>query len=100
MNTGEDSLHKEALANLRRKRRVASDAAGYVLVNGVLWLIWALNDRSVDGSMPWPAWVTSIWGFFLALDAWRAYGPWPGGLAARPITEEQIEREVARLRRS
>lgn len=97
MSTDQDTLREEALASLKRKRRFAADVVFYVGVNGVLWVIWALSDRTLDGSMPWPAWVSAIWGFFLALDAWKAYGPWPGG-AARPITDEEIEREVARIR--
>ncbi|MGZ4387706.1 MAG: 2TM domain-containing protein, partial [Gaiellaceae bacterium] len=73
------------------------DAYGYVTVNGVLWLIWALTDRSSGGSMPWPAWVSAVWGFFLAMDAWKAFGPWPRSLH-RPITEADIEREIRRSR--
>lgn len=103
MPAGSDTLdeeaRKEAIGSLRRKRRVAENAFAYVTVNGVLWLIWALTDRSMDGSMPWPAWVSAIWGFFLAMDAWRAFGVWPRSLH-RPITEVDIERELTRLRRS
>jgi hypothetical protein len=86
-----------AVASLKRKRKLAEDAFAYVAVNGVLWLIWALTDRSVDGGMPWPAWVSLIWGFLLALDAWRALGRWPRSLHAA-ITEEAIERESRRVR--
>ncbi len=68
----------------------------YVAINGILWLVWALTDRSTDGSIPWPAWVSVIWGFFLAIDAWKTYGPWPRSLR-RPITEDDIQREKKRL---
>ena len=88
-----DALREAAIASLKRKRRFVEDAVGYVTVNGVLWLIWALTDRSTNGSMPWPAWVSLVWGFFLAIDAWRAFGRWPRSLH-RPITEEDIEREM------
>jgi hypothetical protein len=91
-----DTLREEAIARLKRKRRFVESAGLYVAVNGVLWVIWALSDRSTDGGVPWPVWVSAIWGFFLALDAWRAYGPWPRGLR-RPITDEDIEREVQRF---
>jgi len=90
-------LREAAIASLKRKRKLAQDAMGYVTVNGVLWLIWALTDRSTDGSMPWPAWVSAIWGFLLAVDAWRAYAPWPATLR-RPMTEADIEREMRRAR--
>jgi hypothetical protein len=99
LGTLDEEARKEAIGSLTRKRRVAENTVAYVTVNGVLWLIWALTDRSMDGSMPWPAWISAIWGFFLAMDAWRAFGVWPRSLH-RPITEADIERELTRLRRS
>jgi hypothetical protein len=95
--TDNGELREAAVASLKRKRKFARDVVGYVSVNGVLWLIWALTDRSTDGGMPWPAWVSLIWGFLLAMDAWRAFGRWPGSLN-RPITEADIEREIERSR--
>ena len=94
----EAELREAAIANLRRKRKFVQDAVGYVTVNGVLWLIWVLTDRSTDGSMPWPAWISVIWGFLLAIDAWRAFGRWPESLH-RPITEADIQREMKQPRR-
>lgn len=92
----EDGLRQEAIATLKRKRKFANDLFAYAFVNGVLWVIWALTDRSTDGGIPWPAWVSIIWGFFLAVDAWRTFGRWPGSLH-QPITEADIEREMRRL---
>lgn len=91
----DDPARAAAIASLKRKRKFAQDATAYVAVNGVLWLIWVLTDRSSDGSIPWPAWVSMAWGFFLLLDAWRAYALWPGN---RPITDTEIERELRRIR--
>ena len=89
---GEDAeLREAAIANLKRKRKFVQDALGYFTVNGVLWLIWALTDRSTGGGMPWPAWVSAIWGFLLAVEAWRAFGRWPASLH-RPITEAASSR--------
>lgn len=95
----DEALRQQAITSLKRKRRFVEDAVAYVTVNGVLWLIWALTDRSVDGGMPWPAWVSVIWGFFLALDAWKAFGRWPRSLH-RPMTETDIAKEMERNRRS
>ena len=61
--------------------------------NSLLWLVWLLSDRTTDNSIPWPVWVSIIWGFFLAIDAFKAYSPWP----AKRITEREIEREMRRL---
>jgi hypothetical protein len=94
---GDTVLRTEAIARLKRKRKFAEDAVAYISVNGVLWVIWTLGDRSSDGSMPWPAWVSAIWGFFLAIDAWRAYGRWPASMH-RPISEAEIEQEMKKVR--
>jgi hypothetical protein len=96
--TADDELRKEAIASLKRKRKFGQNLLAYLTVNGVLWIIWALTDRTTDGSIPWPAWVSAIWGFFLLLDAWRAVVRWPRSLFS-PVTEAQIEREVERLGR-
>jgi hypothetical protein len=89
----DDELREQAIAALKRRRKFFDDAAAYVVVNAVLWLIWALSDGKADGRLPWPAWVSIVWGFFLGLDAWRAFG----GLR-RPISEAEIDAEVRRLR--
>jgi hypothetical protein len=94
-----EALREAAIASLKRKRKFVRNAVAYVTVNGVLWLIWALTGRPLDGNMPWPAWVTAIWGFFLAMDAWRIFGGWPQS-GDRPITEDDIEREIKRSRPS
>lgn len=91
----EEQLREEAIESLQRKRKFGRDAVAYVAVNAILWLVWALTDRSSD-PIPWPLWVSAIWGILLAADAWRAYAPWPRGF--RPITEDDVEREVRRLR--
>jgi hypothetical protein len=62
-----------------------------VAVNVLLWLIWLFTGHSTNGSIPWPAWVSLAWGFFLAFDGWRAYGS-----LNTPITETEIERELER----
>ncbi len=93
MDETQDELRGEAIASLTRKRKFWVDALLYAFANGLLWLIWALTDRTTDHSMPWPAWVSIIWGFFLALDAFRAFSPWP----SRTVSETEIEREMRRL---
>lgn len=93
----EAELRAAAVARLKRKRKFVQDIVVFVSVNGVLWLIWALSDRSLDGGMPWPAWVSVIWGFLLAIDAWRAFGRWPASLY-RPITEADIQHEMEQPR--
>ncbi len=82
-----------AIARLKRKRKFLSDLAGSVTVNAILWVIWAAVDRSTDG-LPWPAWVSMIWGFFVLLDGLRLLRVLSG--LNGPITEADIEREIKR----
>ena len=86
-----DEAREYAIETLKRKRKFAQDSVAYVDVNGLLWLIWLFTGHSTNGSIPWPAWVTLAWGFFLALDGWRAYGS-----LNTPITEAEIDRELER----
>jgi hypothetical protein len=86
--------HEQAIATLKRKRKFVDDVGVYVAVNGVLWLIWALTGHPTD-DVPWPVWPTAIWGFFVLLDAWKLYGPWPSRMRG-PITEEEIQQEMRR----
>lgn len=86
-----------AVAAVKRRRKFWDDLVLYAGVNGILWLVWALADRSIDGWVPWPTWVSAIWGFLLLLDAVKAFGHWPGG---GPVTESEIERELDRRRRA
>lgn len=90
-----DDARERAIATLRRRRKFVEDAFAYVGINGVLWLIWLIADRSMNGSIPWPAWVSIIWGFLLALDAWRAFGTWPRGVH-QEITESEIDDVIRR----
>jgi hypothetical protein len=87
----EASERAEAIARIRRRRRFLSSLGTYAIVNGVLWLIWALTGHDTSG-FPWPAWVSTIWGFVLIMHALRAFG------VRRPITEADIQREMMRGR--
>ncbi len=93
-----DEAREQAIAYLQRKRKLYADAVGYVTVNGVLWVIWALTGHSTDGSVPWPVWVSAIWGFFLAMDVLKVYGPVARTIHA-PISEAEIQRQVDRSAR-
>jgi 2TM domain len=83
-------LLDEARRRLHRKRRFESHLASFVFVNAILWAIWAIG--SDHSGTPWPVWVTAIWGFGIAWDAWETFG-------RRPVTDEDVRREAEKMRR-
>lgn len=89
----EQDLRERAIKQLRRKREFRDHLGWFILVNAVLWVIWALPPDSADTNDIWPAWVTGIWGVFLLSHAWRVYR----GTEEGP-SERQIEDEISRLR--
>ena len=89
----EQELRARAIARLEEKRDLIGSLTTFVGVNGLLWLIWALTDRSTDGGVPWPTWVSAIWGFLIVMHVWKIF-------ARRPISEAYIQREIDRHRPS
>ncbi|MDF7809984.1 2TM domain-containing protein [Hymenobacter sp. YC55] len=70
------------------RAKFKSQLVTYILVNALLWAIWALTGfESVP--MPWPLWVGAFWGFGLLLRGIRAYAGFG--------EEQQIEREYENL---
>ncbi len=82
---------ERALARRRlvAKRKLATNAATYVVMNAFFIAIWAMGDR---GSF-WPGWIIAGWGVGLALNAWNV-------LWRRPVTDRDVEREMRRGRPS
>jgi len=89
----DQGLRERAIRQLKRKRELRDHFGWFLFVNTVLWVIWAVPPDSADTNNIWPAWVTGIWGVILLAQAWRVYR----GLEEGP-TENQIEKEIARLR--
>jgi hypothetical protein len=83
-------LRVAAIKRLKKKRAFWGHLFAYLVVNAALWTIWAI-DGTTDGFVwPWPAIVSFFWGLFVLGDAYEAF--WK-----TPISEQEIEREVARL---
>jgi hypothetical protein len=84
---GAESLREHAVARLKKQRDFKIHAVMFVAVNALLIGIWAATNP--DGFF-WPIFPLLGWGIGLAANAWDAYG-------RKPITEEQIQREMERL---
>ncbi|WP_330476688.1 2TM domain-containing protein [Terrabacter sp. C0L_2] len=87
-DTPEEDLRGRALRRLKKKADFRSHLMIYVLVNGMLVLIWAMTGSGFF----WPAFVLGGWGIGLVANAVDAY-------VVDTPTEEQIESEMERLRR-
>ncbi|PFG33019.1 2TM domain-containing protein [Sanguibacter antarcticus] len=83
-----DDERREALKRIRARRALATQAVTYLVVNAFLVLVWWITG---PGGYFWPIWVIGGWGIGLVLSAWKVLG-------SRPITEEDIERELRRGR--
>jgi hypothetical protein len=81
------ALREVAVDRLKKRQDFRGHLLVYVLVNAVLWTIWALTGTG----FPWPAIVMAGWSVGLVMNAWDVY--W-----RRPITDAAIDREVRRLR--
>ena len=90
--TSEDSLRGQAVASIHRKRAFQRSLLIYVLVNALLVGIW-LVTKDADNDGFWPIWVIGGWGIGLVFQGWHAYG-----LKRRSISDDQVRREMERLR--
>ncbi len=87
-----DELREQALRQLKKKRDLKAHAAVYVLFNLTLWGIWVAIGAGSGSWWPWPIFVTLGWGIGLVMNAWDVY-------FRRPITEEDVQREMRHLER-
>jgi hypothetical protein len=80
-------VREQALERLKKKQDFRGHLLVFALVNVLVWTIWALTGSG----FPWPLFVTGGWGIGVVMNAWDVY--W-----RRPITEDEVAREVERLR--
>jgi uncharacterized membrane protein len=86
-----DDLRAKALARLEKKRDFRTHLFVFVVVNAFLWAIWGVVFATTGFWFPWPVFPLFGWGIGLAMHAWDVY-------RREGFTEEEIERELARLR--
>jgi fatty acid desaturase len=84
------ALRDQALRRVKKRRDFHSHLFVFFIVNAVTWCLWAVTGAQTGSWHPWPLWITLLWGIGVIFNAWDVYG-------RRPITEQEIEREVERL---
>jgi hypothetical protein len=85
---GDEALRQRAVHRLKKKAEFRSHLTSYVLVNALLVGIWAFTGQGYF----WPIWPLLGWGVGIAFHAWDTFGH------RSEITEDQIRREMDRLR--
>lgn len=83
-----EELRKTALTRLKHRKWLKKQLKTYVITNLTLVLIWALSGQ---GDF-WPAWPIAFWGLALLYQAWSFEHP------EKPISDQEIEREINRMR--
>ena len=101
----EQRLRKEAVEQIERRRRFHVDLAVSSMILLLVIGIWAISEYNNAGGWPtegfsqsssiphvWNMWILYPvlgWGFYVSVRAWTTY-------LRKPITEREIEQEVAR----
>ena len=83
----EQELRGRAIRRVKEKRDFRQHLAIYVVVNLLLNGIWAITDF---GGYYWPIWPMLGWGIGIFFHGYNAY-------AAKPIGEDEIQREMKNL---
>ena len=84
----QEILRERALKQLKKKRDFHAHLVVFVLVNSFIIAIWAVTS---SGGFFWPVFPIGGWGIGLVMNAWDVYH-------GEDFTEEDIRREMARLR--
>jgi 2TM domain len=84
--SGEPDLRAQAVKRLRDKRDLAAHVLAYVMVNGLLVVVWWMTAASFF----WPVIPMLLWGIGVVFHAWDVLTPGP--------SERRIQREVEALR--
>jgi hypothetical protein len=79
----EESRREAAVERLKEKRDFWTHLMVYLLVNGLLIIVWATTN---GGTYFWPMWPLAGWGIGLIIHAWETYRP--------RISETAIQREM------
>ena len=87
-----EALREQALRRLKKRRDLRTHLFVYVLVNVVVWAIWLVIAVNSHSWWPWPVFLTLGWGIGVVMNVWDVY-------LRKPITENELQDEIDRLKR-
>lgn len=85
----EPTVRDEVRKRLKKRRDLRGHVLVYLLVNAALVVIWMITD---SGGFFWPIFPIVFWGIGVVMNGWDVY-------VSSDITEEDVDREIARRRR-
>jgi len=85
--TPDESLRDKAVRRLKKKQDLHAHLLVYAMVNTFIVVIWAVTG----GDFFWPVFPIVGWGIGLVMNVWDVY-------RNEEPTEDQIRREIERLR--
>lgn len=85
-----EARREQAVRSVKKRRDFQTHLVAYLVINVVVWGIWAAVGATSGAWFPWPVFVTLGWGIGIAMNAWDVY-------FRRPVSEEDIRRELDRL---
>ncbi|HEX3222811.1 MAG TPA: 2TM domain-containing protein [Nocardioides sp.] len=83
----EPNVREAAARRLEKRRGFTGHLLVYLLVNTAFVVIWLITGHP---GFFWPVFLMVFWGIGLVMNAWDVF-------VAHEITEEDIDREVARM---
>lgn len=90
--TSDEELRALALARIKARRDFATHLVVYLVVNTFLWTAWWVTEFPTTVLVASPIWVTLGWGIAVVLNAWAVF--------RRPVTEQDVQRELETLHRA
>lgn len=87
----DEELWEVARGRAKARRDLSAQVLLFGLVNGFLWLAWALTAGPEFSLAASPIWVTVGWGAIVMLNAWSVHHP--------KVADADIERELRALHR-
>ncbi len=85
-----ETRREQAVRSVKKRRDFQTHLVSYLVINLVVWGIWAVIGATSGAWFPWPVFVTLGWGIGIAMNAWDVY-------FRRPISEDDISREMDRI---
>ncbi len=73
-NSNQPEIDPKLWAIAKKRVSFKKHLATYIVINGLLWIIWYLSgNRFYESKIPWPVWPMLGWGIGIIFDYLEAY---------------------------